>query len=142
MPLSPFLITLGYDFKLLKEVQRVNKEQRSAFIKKIEEVLWIIQDKKFALWGISFKPETDDMREAPALYIIEELKKRGAKIQAYDPQAMKEIKRLLSKKEIAVENAEDRMICNIMRDVTLCETPEEALEEAECLLLLTEWKNI
>jgi UDPglucose 6-dehydrogenase len=77
--------------------------------------------KRFAIWGLSFKPKTDDMREAPALTIIAALKSRGATVAAHDPEAMKEAKRILGD------------------GVDLCATPEDALKGADALLVCTEW---
>jgi UDPglucose 6-dehydrogenase len=111
---------LGYDFPILKEVQRINQEQRRLFIKKIEQELWIIKRKVIGVLGLAFKPNTDDMREAPAIYIIHELHKRGATIKAYDPQAMNNAKELLDK-------------------VEYCQDPYTAAKGADCLLILTEW---
>ena len=79
--------------------------------------------KTIAIWGLSFKPETDDMREAPSLVIIEKLLNAGCKIKGYDPQAMKEAQRILGDK---IEYTKD---------------PYEALIDADCLLLLTEWQE-
>ncbi|MCX7826367.1 MAG: UDP-glucose/GDP-mannose dehydrogenase family protein, partial [Verrucomicrobiae bacterium] len=79
---------LGYDFRLLKEVQRINAEQLQRFHKKIVDTLWVLQDKTIAVFGLAFKPNTDDIRSAPALELIATLQKEGAHIRAYDPQAM------------------------------------------------------
>ena len=80
---------LGYKFGLLEEVAKINDEARSDFLKKIEQALWVTKGKKIALWGLAFKPNTDDMRNAPSITVAEELHKDGAEIHAYDPEALK-----------------------------------------------------
>jgi len=111
---------LGYNFELLKAVRKVNEEQRDFFLHKIKSALWIIKEKTIAILGLSFKPDTDDMRNAPSTYIIEALRKEGATIRAYDPRAMKKAK-------------------GILKGVTFCNDPYEACRNADCLLLITEW---
>lgn len=131
--------SLGYNFGLLKEVQRVNKEQRVRFLKKIQKELWVIKDKNIAVLGVAFKPDTDDMREAPALDIIAELKKRGAKLKVYDPEAFKAVRDILAAP--LSEDAYERQVAETMQGVMLCKNVEEAMTGAECLLLMTEWKE-
>jgi UDPglucose 6-dehydrogenase len=111
---------LGYDFKLLQEVQNINDEQKLRFVKKIEGLLWNLREKQIGILGLSFKPNTDDMRFAPSIDIINHLKKEGALIKAYDPQAMKRAK-------------------EIIRDIKYCNSPYEVAENSECLAILTEW---
>jgi len=111
---------LGYDFSLLKEVKKINERQRELFIKKIEDTLWILKDKKIGILGLSFKPNTDDIREAPSIYIIKMLKQKGAKIKAYDPKAMKKMEQ-------------------IFPDIEYCEGPYEVAKGSDCLVILTEW---
>jgi len=112
----------GYPLRLLDSVDMVNTDQKSLLVKKVVEFFGEdLSGKRFAIWGLSFKPKTDDMREAPALTIIKALKARGATVAAHDPEAMKEAKRLLGD---AVE---------------LCDTPEAALKDADALLVCTEW---
>ena len=111
---------LGYDFKLLKAVQEVNHEQSKLFLRKIEQALWILKGKTVGVMGLSFKPGTDDLRNAPALAIIETLTKEGVTIKAYDPKAMPKAKKLLS-------------------DVIFCQDCYELAEGSDCLVLLTEW---
>ena len=113
---------LGYDFKLLKAVQEINKEQKELFVKKIEKSLWILKKKRIAILGLSFKPNTDDMRFAPSIDIINALQKEGANIQAYDPEAM--------------ENAK-----KILKGVTYCKDAYEAAKGADALIILTEWNE-
>jgi len=111
---------LGYDFSLLKEVKKINERQRELFVKKIEDTLWILKDKKIGILGLSFKPNTDDIREAPSIYIIKMLKQKGAKIKAYDPKAMKKMEQ-------------------IFPDIEYCENPYEVAKGSDCLVFLTEW---
>lgn len=113
---------LGYDFRLLKEVKRVNDEQRQDFVKKIETSLWNIKGKSIAVLGLSFKPDTDDMRFAPSIDIIEALQRLGAKILVYDPQAMEKAKTLF-------------------KGVIFCKDAYAALRGADCALLVTEWNE-
>jgi UDPglucose 6-dehydrogenase len=111
---------LGYDFGLLREVMKINQEARDRFIKKVEEELWIVKGKVICALGLSFKPNTDDLRESVGLAVVQRLAERGAKVRAYDPQAMEKSKAHL-------------------KDVTLCGSPYEAAHGADCALLLTEW---
>ncbi|MBN4061826.1 MAG: UDP-glucose 6-dehydrogenase [Flavobacteriales bacterium] len=111
-----------YDFKILKSVMEVNEFQKTIIIPKIREYFdGNLLDKKIAIWGLSFKPNTDDIREAPALYIIDKLLQDGAKISAYDPEAMNNVKKQLGEK------------------ITYALNQYEALENADALLICTEW---
>jgi UDPglucose 6-dehydrogenase len=110
----------GYQFNLLKEVRQVNEEQKEIFVRLIEDKLWILKDKVVGVLGLAFKPDTDDMRNAPALDIIAALQKEGAKVKAYDPQAMGQARKVLKK-------------------VTFCKDPYILAKGCDCLLLLTEW---
>jgi len=114
---------LGYDFSLLEEVKRINNEQKIYFVEKVKEALWILKDKKIAILGLSFKPDTDDLRNAPSLDIIENFLREGAKIVAYDPQARREAKKIFGKR------------INFAKDAY------EAAKSADCLCLLTEWEE-
>lgn len=111
---------LNYDFNLLKEVQKINEEQKLRFVKKIESILWNLKDKQIGILGLAFKPNTDDMRFAPSIDIISYLKKEGALIKAYDPKAMTKAK-------------------TIMPDIIYCSSSYEVAENSECLAILTEW---
>jgi len=111
---------LGYDFRILKAVEEINQRQRDLFVKKVEESLWVIKDKKIGVLGLAFKPNTDDMRCAPALDIIAKLQSEGARIAAYDPKAM--------------ENAS-----GMLKRVKLCNNPYEVAKDADAVLVLTEW---
>ncbi len=113
---------LGYDFELLKAVRNINEQQKRAFAAKIQRALWVVKGKTIAVLGLAFKPNTDDMRYAPAIDVIEYLQGEGAAIRAFDPQAMKEAARLLP-------------------DVKLCKDPYEAARGADCLVVLTEWNE-
>jgi UDPglucose 6-dehydrogenase len=111
-----------YDFKILNSVMQVNEIQKKILVEKISKYYkGDLNGKKFAMWGLAFKPETDDIREAPSLYIIDELVAAGATITAFDPEAMKNVKNLIGGK---IQYAEDQY---------------EALEGADALLIVTEW---
>ncbi|HEU4338466.1 MAG TPA: UDP-glucose/GDP-mannose dehydrogenase family protein [Planctomycetota bacterium] len=113
---------LGFDFRLLREVQRLNEEAAARFLKKVEQELWILKGKKIAAFGLSFKPDTDDVRESVALKIVRALLDKGADVRAYDPQAMARAKAELPGLKTA-------------------RSPYEAAKGADCALLLTEWKE-
>ena len=117
---------VDYKAELIESVDNVNNRQKIVIAQKVVDKYGEdLSGRTFAVWGLSFKPETDDMREAPAIYIIKELIKRGAKVQAYDPKAVHEAK-----------------VC-YLKDVpvTYVESKYEALKGADALLLLTEWKE-
>jgi len=111
-----------YSLRVLKAVEAVNDDQKIVLYNKVMKFFgWDIKGKTVALWGLSFKPQTDDMREAPSLVLIRKLIDAGAKVRAYDPVAMNEAKHLLGDK---IDYAEDQY---------------DALIDADCLLLVTEW---
>jgi UDPglucose 6-dehydrogenase len=113
---------IDYEFEILKAVEKVNANQKLHLVEKIKAFYNNnIEGKHFALWGLAFKPNTDDIREAPALKIIEELVKLGAKITAYDPEAMGNVK---SKIGTTIQYAENQY---------------QALEKADALIIATEW---
>ena len=112
---------LGYDFKLLKEVTSINEYQKAYFVKKVEKTLWTVSDKKLCVWGLAFKPNTDDMRSAPSIDIIKALVEDGAHIRAYDPQAAHNARALLPEQ------------------VSYCSNPYEAAQGCDAVLILTEW---
>jgi UDPglucose 6-dehydrogenase len=113
---------VGYNFHILKSVEKVNEIQKTHLITKIEAHFnHNLKGKHFALWGLAFKPNTDDIREAPALYIIQSLLDAGATISAYDPEAMNNVKELLGETIFYASN------------------PYEALKGAEALIIATEW---
>ena len=112
----------SYDFKILNAVMDVNYIQKKVLVEKVKKYYkGDIKGKKFAVWGLAFKPETDDIREAPALYIIEDLLAAGATINAFDPEAMGNVKTVFGDKIIYATNQ------------------YEALQDADALLILTEW---
>ena len=115
-------IEYNYDLRVLKAVEEVNQDQKSILFKKmVSHFNKNLRGKTIALWGLSFKPETDDMRDSPALVIIEKLLAAGAKVKAYDPQALKEAERILGDK------------------IELVDEPYEALIDADALAIVTEW---
>ncbi|TVZ13855.1 UDP-glucose dehydrogenase family protein [Maribacter sp. MAR_2009_72] len=117
----------GYTPRLIEAVEKVNDDQKFVIANKV--VAHFGEDltgKTFSVWGLAFKPETDDMREAPAIYIIKELVKRGAKIQAYDPKAMHEAKTFYLKD---------------VQSVSYFDSKYDTLKNADAMILLTEWKE-
>ncbi len=113
---------VNYDFKILESVMDINEKQKTIIVPKIKEYFkGNLKDKKIAIWGLAFKPDTDDIREAPALYIINELVKEGATISAYDPEAMENVKNLIGDK------------------ITYAKDEYDALQNADALLIATEW---
>lgn len=113
---------LGYDFDLLKAVEQINEGQKRQFLKKIEDAIWNINDKTIGILGLSFKPNTDDIRFAPSIDIINGLKKAKAKIKAYDPYAMDKMKKKIP-------------------DITYCDDPYQVAEGANALVIVTEWSE-
>ncbi|TKK71977.1 UDP-glucose/GDP-mannose dehydrogenase family protein [Ilyomonas limi] len=112
----------GYNLRILNAVEEVNEDQKKVLINKIKTYFnGDLKDKVFAMWGLSFKPKTDDMREAPSLVIIDMLLEEGAKVQAYDPVAIHEAKHMIGDK------------------ITFAEDAESATKDADALLLITEW---
>tara|TARA_Y100000310_G_scaffold317308_1_gene370056 strand:+ start:8350 stop:9651 length:1302 start_codon:yes stop_codon:yes gene_type:complete len=112
----------GYDYKLLKATNEINEEQKRNFMDKVKKTLKNINGKTIGILGLAFKPNTDDMRFAPSVYIIKELQKEGGKIKAYDPEAMEKAKEILD-------------------DIEFCNDPYEVSKDADVLLILTEWKE-
>lgn len=86
---------LGYDFRLLKEVQQINANQMDRFVRKITNILWVLKDKRIGVLGLAFKQNTDDVRMSPAIQLCERLVQHGAKLRVFDPQAMEKAKALL-----------------------------------------------
>ena len=110
---------------IVRAVEQVNARQKNRIFEKIKTHYQDdLQDKVFAIWGLAFKPGTDDMRDAPSLNVIESLIAHGAKIQAFDPEAMHEARKLFHKNAL----------------ISYAQTPEEALEGANALIVLTEWR--
>lgn len=112
----------GYDFQLLKSVIEINSEQPTRFVNKIKNVLGGLTDKKIAVFGLAFKPNTDDLRDGKSLQIMAQLSDQGAEIRAYDP--------------IAIENA--RQVCP---DYKYCDDPYEAADAADAVVIVTEWNE-
>ena len=117
----------GYEARMIDAVEKVNNDQKTVIAKKIIKRFGEnLEGKTFAVWGLAFKPQTDDMREAPAIYVIKELVKRGASIKAYDPKAMDEAKHFYLKD---------------VPNVSYTSSKYETLKGAEAMILLTEWKE-
>jgi UDPglucose 6-dehydrogenase len=112
----------GVDFTLLKEVEAVNKRRIDQFMEKVRKALWVVKDKKVGVLGLAFKPNTDDIRFAPAIDVVRRLTAEGAKIRASDP--------------VATERAG-----RVLQGVEFLEDPYQVAREADALLLLTEWKE-
>ncbi len=113
---------VNYNFKILDSVMDINEKQKTIIVPKIKDFFkGNLAGKKIAIWGLAFKPDTDDIREAPALYIIDELLKTGVTISAYDPEAMKNVRNILGDK------------------ITYANDEYEALQNADALLIATEW---
>lgn len=112
----------GCDFSLLREVENINEKRIHGFVEKLKKELWVLRGKKICVWGLSFKPNTDDIRYAPALKVIRELLAEGATVRAYDPEAM--------------ENARHEL-----DGVVFCGNPYEAAHGADAIALLTEWEE-
>jgi len=116
---------VGYDAPLLQAVEAVNDRQKERLFDKVDHHFGgDLAGKTIALWGLAFKPNTDDMREAPSRALMEELWQKGARVQAYDPEAMEETMRIYGERD----------------DLVLCDGPEAALENADALVVATEWK--
>lgn len=117
---------VGYDAQVLKAVESVNYRQKQKLFDYIQRHFGAdLSDKTFALWGLSFKPKTDDMREASSRVLMEALWQAGAKVQAFDPEAMNECRRIYGERD----------------DLQLCASKEEALVHADALVVCTEWQN-
>jgi len=112
------------DFSLLKEVERINEARVDRFIRKVQKALWVLKDKTLAVWGLAFKPNTDDIREAPSLKIIRRLLDEGANLRLYDPAAMENVQ------QVFPENP-PRLV--------YCQSAIEAATGAHAILLVTEW---
>lgn len=113
----------GYTMGVIEAVEAVNERQKEIVVKKLQDKLGTLRGKTIALWGLAFKPETDDMREAPALVVIEKLLEAGASVKVYDPVAMDECRRRIGERVV---------YCKDMYDVVI---------DADALAVLTEWKE-
>ena len=110
----------GADFSLLKEVERVNRSRVEHFCEKIRRALWVVKEKQIAVLGLAFKPNTDDVRFAPAIDLIARLLKEGARIRAYDPEAMEKAR-------------------TAMPEIECAQSAADAARDAEALIIATEW---
>jgi UDPglucose 6-dehydrogenase len=113
----------GYDFRLLDEVIRINEEQRQRFIRKVRSALWTLRGKRLGVLGLAFKGGTDDIRESPAILLVQALLQEGCQICAYDPAAQERAKEVLNS------------------SVQFAESAYEAARDADALLILTEWEE-
>lgn len=114
----------GYDFPLLQEVMRVNQQQRVRFLRKVRSALWTIRGKKLGVLGLAFKGGTDDIRESPAIAVVQDLLREGSEIRAFDPAAMDRAKEVL-----------------MSETFSLVDSPYLAAEGADALLILTDWED-
>ena len=118
--------SIAFDAKVLKAVEERNQLQKNTLFEKINRHFdGALEGKVVALWGLAFKPNTDDMREAPSRVVMESLWQAGAKVQAYDPEAMEEAQRIYGHRD----------------DLTLCGTKEGALKNADILVIVTDWQS-
>jgi UDPglucose 6-dehydrogenase len=115
---------LGTPFALLKEVQRINEGQKTRFLKSIRETLWVLREKRIAVWGLTFKPDTDDIRSSVAIELVEQLLREGANVVAYDPKGMHKARAI---KAIA--------------DAKFASSALEAVTDAEALIIATDWNE-
>ena len=115
----------GYQARILDAVERVNQAQKARLFELLQKHFdGDLKGRRFALWGLAFKPNTDDMREASSRTLLELLWRAGASVRAYDPEAMDEARRIFGERD----------------DLALCATANEALEGADALVVVTEWK--
>ena len=115
---------LGTPFNLLREVQRINEDQKARFLKTIRETLWVLREKRIAVWGLTFKPDTDDVRSSVAIELVEQLLREGAHVVAYDPKGMHKARAI---KAIA--------------DAQFASSALEAVTDAEALIIATDWNE-
>jgi len=115
---------LGVPFTLLKEVQRINNSQKERFLKVIRETLWVLREKRITVWGLTFKPNTDDLRSSVAIELVADLLREGAHVIAYDPKGMQKARAI---KAIA--------------DAEFASSALEAVNDAEALIIATEWNE-
>lgn len=116
---------LGVPFDLMKEVERINANQLERFLKKLRDALWVLKDKRIAVWGLSFKPDTDDVRNSVAIELVRQIESEGAIVTAYDPKGMQKA----------------REYGLVSSSVKLSDSPLDAVDGAEALVLATEWKE-
>jgi len=113
----------SYEFRLLDEVMRINEEQRQRFLRKVRTALWTLRGKRLGVLGLAFKGGTDDIRESPAILLVQSLMQEGCQVAAFDPAAMERAREVLDPK------------------VELVAGPYEAVQGADALLILTEWEE-
>ncbi len=113
----------GYDFRLLEEVTRINDEQRWRFLRKVREALWTLRGKRLGVLGLAFKGGTDDIRESPALSIVQSLVNEGCQVKAYDPAAMARVQEVTGS------------------TIQFVDSPSEAAKGSDALLILTDWEE-
>lgn len=111
---------LGYDFALLREVQKINAQQMERFVRKIADTLWVIKDKTIGVLGLAFKQNTDDIRMSPAIALCLRLRKEGARLKVYDPKAMEKAK-------------------TVLKEVTFVDDMDKVAEGCDALVIATEW---
>lgn len=116
---------LGLNFELLKQTEKINIERRKKFLEKIENILWINKDKTITIWGLAFKPKTDDIRESPAIDIVRKLDDTEAKLRLYDPKASNNFQLLFPEKE----------------NIKYFEDKYKALKDSDALLIITDWEE-
>ena len=115
---------LGVPFTLLKEVQRINADQKNRFLKAIRETLWVLRDKKIAVWGLAFKPNTDDLRSSVAIDLVADMLKEKAQVTVYDPKAMEKAREV-----------------EAIAGARFADSALDAVEGAEALIVATEWSD-
>jgi len=115
---------LGVPFSLLKEVQHINAAQKERFLKSIRDTLWVLREKKITVWGLTFKPDTDDIRSSVAIDLVGDMLREGAQVSVYDPKGM----------ERAREISE-------IKSARFCENALDAVDGAEALVIATEWEE-
>ena len=113
---------LGVPFHLLKEVQRINGTQKDRFLKAVRDALWVLRDKKIAVWGLTFKPDTDDIRSSVAIELVAEMLREGAHVAAYDPKGMEKAREVKS-----------------IANTRFADSALEVVEGAEALVIATDW---
>jgi UDPglucose 6-dehydrogenase len=115
---------LGTPFNLLKEVQRINENQRERFVKKLRDTLWVLKEKRIAVWGLTFKPDTDDVRSSVAIDLVNDLSREGAHVVAYDPKGVAKVREF-----------------KLCPNAVLASSALEAVRDAETLIIATEWRE-
>ena len=113
---------VGYDFDLLRAVDRINDHQSRLVVRKAKDMLWNLNNKTIGILGLAFKPETDDIREAPSIKVIKQLQQEGVKIKAYDPKAMDNVRQ-------------------VFPDIELCQDPYQVVEGSDALVIVTDWEE-